>query len=267
VNLKWVSFVVLSYSISHVTTTIFHHRHTLTVGSSSQIKTYVGGFSYLHCKQHHRVSYFNPAELAAIVIFCIKIILHFSLALNAYCYYGSYCEQICFQIDSINHNTPTCDCAIGYKLNNDGRTCSPKSQQYIIYSTHSLLRAFDYRSNDSAREDVMPMIAGNDMEMLSVRYSNRELYWINANRLIRRAIWTNDRTWNITNYLQISVAAQQNFILGLTLDWIAGNLYFSYISNTYGHLEVNRLGTDHRLILRKGTNETIYAIAVNPKRR
>ncbi len=193
--------------------------------------------------------------------------MHFSLALNAYCYYGSYCEQICFQIDSINHNTPTCDCAIGYKLNNDGRTCSPKSQQYIIYSTHSLLRAFDYRSNDSAREDVMPMIAGNDMEMLSVRYSNRELYWINANRLIRRAIWTNDRTWNITNYLQISVAAQQNFILGLTLDWIAGNLYFSYISNTYGHLEVNRLGTDHRLILRKGTNETIYAIAVNPKRR
>jgi hypothetical protein len=113
----------------------------------------------------------------------------------------------------------------------------------------------------------MPIIAGNDMEMLSVRYSNRELYWINANRLIRRAVWTNNRTWNVTNYLRISVAAQQNYILGLTLDWIAGNLYFSYISNTYGHLEVNRLGTDHRLILRKGKNETIYAIAVNPKRR
>ncbi|CAF3898744.1 unnamed protein product [Rotaria sp. Silwood2] len=105
------------------------------------------------------------------------------------------------------------------------------------------------------------------MEMLTVRYSNRELYWINANRLIRRAIWTNNRTWNVTNYLQISIGSQRNSILGLTLDWIAGNLYFSYITNSYGHLEVNRLGTDHRLILRKGTNETIYAIAVNPKRR
>ena len=42
-----------------------------------------------------------------------------------------------------------------------------KSQQYIIYSTHSLLRAFDHRSNDSAREDVMPLIPGNNMEMLS----------------------------------------------------------------------------------------------------
>ncbi|CAF4528652.1 unnamed protein product, partial [Rotaria sp. Silwood2] len=80
-------------------------------------------------------------------------------AFNAYCFYGSYCEQICFQIDSNNRDTPTCDCAIGYKLNSDGRTCSPKSEQYIVYSTHSLLRAFDYRSNDSAREDVMPLIA------------------------------------------------------------------------------------------------------------
>ncbi len=113
----------------------------------------------------------------------------------------------------------------------------------------------------------MPVIPGSNMEMLSIRYSNREIYWINDNRLIRRAIWTNNRTWNITNYLRISVAAQQNFILGLTLDWISGNLYFSYISNSYGHLEVNRINTDHRLILRKGKNETIYSIAVNPKRR
>ncbi|CAF1581398.1 unnamed protein product, partial [Rotaria sordida] len=188
-------------------------------------------------------------------------------AFNPNCYYGSYCEQICFQIDSNHNSMPTCDCAIGYKLNSDGRTCSPRSEQYIVYSTHALLRAFDYRSNDSAREDVMPLIPGNNMEMLTARYSNRELYWIDGNRLIRRAIWTNNRIWNITNYLQISVGSQRNFILGLTLDWIAGNLYFSYVTNSYGHLEVNRLGTDHRLILRKGTNETIYAIAVNPKRR
>ena len=105
------------------------------------------------------------------------------------------------------------------------------------------------------------------MEMISVRYAAREMYYINANRLIRRAIWTDNRSWNITNYLRISVGAEQNTILGLTLDWVSGNLYFSYVSNTYGHLEVNRLGTDHRLILRKGKNETIYAIAVNPKKR
>lgn len=59
--------------------------------------------------------------------------------------------------------------------------------------------------------------------MISVRYANRVLYWINANRLIRRAIWTNNLRWNVTNYLRISVAVQQNFIFGLTLDWIAGN--------------------------------------------
>ncbi|CAF4215910.1 unnamed protein product, partial [Rotaria sordida] len=67
------------------------------------------------------------------------------------------------------------------------------------------------------------------MEMLSARYSNRELYWINQYRLIRQYIWTNNRTWNVTNYLQ----------------------------NKF-----NRLGTDHRLILRKGKNETIYTIDV-----
>ena len=105
------------------------------------------------------------------------------------------------------------------------------------------------------------------MEMISTRYAARELYWIHANRLIRRATWTDNRSWNITNYLPISVASEQNMVLGLAIDWIAGNLYFSYISNTYGHLEVNRLGTDHRLILRKGKNETIYSLAVNPKRR
>ena len=190
-----------------------------------------------------------------------------SKAWNAYCYFGSYCEQICFQIDSFNVNVPKCDCAIGYKLNSDGRTCSPKSQQYIIYSTHSLLRAFDHRSNESAREDVMPIIPGSDIEMPAVRYSTKEVYWINGNYLIRRAVWTNDRIWNVTTYLRANVAAQRNYIAGLALDWIAGNLYFSYISNEYGHLEVNRLGTDHRLILRKGKNETIFALAVNPKRR
>ena len=105
------------------------------------------------------------------------------------------------------------------------------------------------------------------MEMVSVRYATRELYWIHANRLIRRAAWTENRSWNVTSYLRVSVGSAQNSILGLALDWIAGNLYFSYNSNAYGHLEVNRLATDHRLVLRKGKNETIYAIAVNPKRR
>lgn len=105
------------------------------------------------------------------------------------------------------------------------------------------------------------------MEMLSVQYANRELYYINANRFIRRATWTNSRKWNVTNYLRINVGSQSNAILGLTLDWISGNLYFSYVSNSYGYLEVNRLGSDHRLVLRKGKNETIYAIVVNPKRR
>jgi hypothetical protein len=105
------------------------------------------------------------------------------------------------------------------------------------------------------------------MEMLAVRYSSSEIYWIHANRAIRRATWTNNRSWNVTNYLRISLASETNFILGLTLDWTAGNLYFSYMSNSYGHLEVNRLATDHRLILRKGKNETIYAIVVNPKKR
>ena len=224
-------------------------------------------------------------SLSPIPLTEIEFVIFFA-ALSAYCFYGSYCEQLCFQIDALNRNAPTCDCAIGFKLNSDGRTCSPRSQQFIVYSTHSLLRAFDHRSNESAREDVMPLISGefsspcrnsswnndsvnlgNNMEMISVRYAARELYYINANRLIRRAIWTDNRAWNITNYLRISVGAEQNMILGLTLDWVAGNLYFSYISNTYGHLEVNRLGTDHRLILRKGKNETIYAIAVNPKRR
>lgn len=113
----------------------------------------------------------------------------------------------------------------------------------------------------------MPMIPGVNMEMISVRYANRELYYINGNRMIRRATWTDNRSWNVTNYLRISVALEQNFVLGLAIDWVSGNLYFSYISNTYGHLEVNRLGTDHRLILRKGKNETIYSLSVNPKRR
>ncbi|CAF1308989.1 unnamed protein product, partial [Didymodactylos carnosus] len=187
--------------------------------------------------------------------------------LNSHCYYGSYCEQICFQIDAITNMHPTCACGIGFQLNSDGRTCSSYTN-YFIYSTHSMLRAFNHRStNDtSTREDAMPLISGNDMEMLGVRYAKQELYWINANRRIRRAIRTNNRTgWNITDYLQIG--ASRSAVLGLAIDWIAGNMYFSYITNSYGHLEVNRLDTDHRLVLRKGTNETIYSIAVNPKKR
>ncbi|CAF1307491.1 unnamed protein product [Rotaria sordida] len=87
---------------------------------------------------------------------------------NVYCYYGSYCEQICFQIDSNNNIISIRDCDIGYKLNSDERTCSCKSEQYIVYSIHLLLRAFDYILNDSVKEDVMLLIIGKIYYILTL---------------------------------------------------------------------------------------------------
>ncbi|CAF1417542.1 unnamed protein product [Rotaria sordida] len=78
------------------------------------------------------------------------------------------CEQICFQIDSNNNVISIRDCDIGYKLNSDERTCSCKSEQYIVYSIHLLLRAFDYILNDSVKEDVMLLIIGKIYYILTL---------------------------------------------------------------------------------------------------
>jgi len=68
-ELKMGVFFILSYSLYHVSTTFFHHRHALTLGSSSQTETCVGDVPHLQCKQLHRASHFNPAGIVLISLF------------------------------------------------------------------------------------------------------------------------------------------------------------------------------------------------------
>lgn len=58
-----------------------------------------------------------------------------------------------------------------------------------------------------------------------------------------------------------------NGIRGLTIDWIAGNLYFTNVFPHENYLEVCWLDGSHRKVLVRTTTDAPRELAVNPVKR
>jgi len=97
-------------------------------------------------------------------------------------------------------------------------------------------------------------------------YNGNWIYWVEFNRGVWNGIF---RVRPNGTELEPVIKEQigSNGIRGLTIDWIAGNLYFT---NVYPHencLEVSWLDGSHRKVLARTTTDAPRELAVNPIKR
>lgn len=107
---------------------------------------------------------------------------------------------------------------------------------------------------------------GHHILHVDVHYVQNWIYWVEFNRGIWNGIF---RIRPNGTELQpvIKDGIGSNGIRGITIDWIAGNLYFTNVFPHENYLEVCWLDGSNRMVLRKTTTDAPRELAVNPIKR
>lgn len=169
------------------------------------------------------------------------------------------CEQICLPADNGGY---TCACGIGYKKETDS-SCIP-------YKTFAVVTQLDmtrgYSLKDSSEAMVPITGPGHHILHVDVLISDPWIYWVEFNRGIWNGIFRRRPNGTELQHI-IKEGIGSNGIRGITIDWIAGNLYFTNVFPHENYLEVARLDGSYRKVLVKTTSDSPRELAVNPIKR
>ncbi|KAF7989294.1 hypothetical protein HCN44_007968 [Aphidius gifuensis] len=166
------------------------------------------------------------------------------------------CEQLC--LPSIG-GSRVCACSMEYKMINNTK-CEP-------YKTFAVVTQLDvargYSLTDS-KEAMIPITGpGHHILHIDVHYSENWIYWVEFNRGLWNGIFRiRPNGTEITSIVKYGIGS--NGIRGLTIDWIAGNIYFSNVFPHDNYVEVCRLDGSFRKVLVKTTTDAPRELAVNP---
>ncbi|XP_074098383.1 low-density lipoprotein receptor-related protein megalin isoform X1 [Cotesia typhae] len=169
------------------------------------------------------------------------------------------CEQLC--LPSIG-GTRVCACSMEYRMVGDTK-CEPY-KTFAIVSQLDVVRGY---SLSDTKEAMIP-IAGTGHHILHVDmyYKDNWIYWVEFNRGMWNGIFRiRPNGTELTTIIKNGIGS--NGIRGLTIDWIAGNLYFSNVFPHDNYIEVSRLDGNHRKVLVKTTTDAPRELAVNPIKR
>ncbi|XP_024940882.1 low-density lipoprotein receptor-related protein 2 isoform X2 [Cephus cinctus] len=169
------------------------------------------------------------------------------------------CEQLCLPSTG---GTRVCACGIEYYNVSDTR-CEP-FKTFAVVTQLDVARGY---SLSDAKEAMVP-IAGSGHHILhvDVLYAENWIYWVEFNRGMWNGIYrVRPNGTEIQQIIKDGIGS--NGIRGLTIDWIAGNLYFSNVFPHDNYVEVCRLDGSNRKILVKTTTDAPRELAVNPIKR
>ncbi|XP_060535234.1 low-density lipoprotein receptor-related protein 2 [Cylas formicarius] len=169
------------------------------------------------------------------------------------------CDQICIPGEG---RSRSCACGVGYRRN-DANGCSP----YITFAVVTQLDvARGYSLKDSSEAMVPISGLGHHILHVEVHYAENWIYWAEFNRGFWNGVFRVRP--NGTDLQQVvKEGIGSNGVRGLTVDWIAGNLYFTNVFPHENYLEVARLDGSHRKVLVKTTTDAPRELAVNPIKR
>ncbi|XP_043497943.1 low-density lipoprotein receptor-related protein 2 isoform X2 [Polistes fuscatus] len=196
----------------------------------------------------------NDSELKTMIIYKKRITGSHPCLVN-----NGGCEQLCFPSSG---GTRVCACGMEYRKVDDTR-CEP-FKTFAVVSQLDVARGYSLKD---AKEAMVP-IAGTGHHILhvDVHYANNWIYWVEFNRGIWNGIFRIRP--NGTELQQIiKQGIGSNGIRGLTIDWIAGNLYFANVFPHDNYVEVCRLDGSHRKVLIKTMTDAPRELAVNPIKR
>ncbi|KAJ8943773.1 hypothetical protein NQ318_011985, partial [Aromia moschata] len=168
------------------------------------------------------------------------------------------CEQLCIPAEG---RSRTCACGIGYKKNEN--TCSP-------YKTFAVVTQLDmtrgYSLKDSSEAMVPITGTGHHILHVDVLYAENWIYWVEFNRGIWNGIFRVRPNGTELQHI-IKDGIGSNGIRGLTIDWVAGNMYFTNVFPHENYVEVSWLDGSNRKVLVKTTSDAPRELAVNPIKR
>ncbi|XP_023703710.1 low-density lipoprotein receptor-related protein 2 [Cryptotermes secundus] len=169
------------------------------------------------------------------------------------------CEQLCIPHEG---STRVCSCSIGYKKENEVSCTAYKT--FAVVSQLDITRGYSLK--DSAEAMVPITGPGHHILHVDVHYAQNWIYWVEFNRGIWNGIF---RIRPNGTELQpiIKDGIGSNGIRGITIDWIAGNLYFTNVFPHENYLEVCWLDGSNRMVLVKTTTDAPRELAVNPVKR
>uniref|UniRef100_A0A803TQP0 LDL receptor related protein 1B n=1 Tax=Anolis carolinensis TaxID=28377 RepID=A0A803TQP0_ANOCA len=180
---------------------------------------------------------------------------------NKTCEFEDYCtkHQRCSQVCEQHKNTVKCSCYEGWKLNKDGESCAniDPFEAFIIFSIRHEIRRIDLQKRDYSL--LVPGL--RNTIALDFHFNQSLLYWTDVveDKIYRGKLSDSGGVSSIEVVVQHGLATPE----GLTVDWIAGNIY--WIDSNLDQIEVAKLDGTLRTTLIAGAMEHPRAIALDPR--
>ncbi|XP_012505827.1 PREDICTED: low-density lipoprotein receptor-related protein 1B-like [Propithecus coquereli] len=172
-----------------------------------------------------------------------------------YCSNHLKCSQVCEQ----HKHTVKCSCYEGWKLDVDGESCTSIDpfEAFIIFSIRHEIRRIDLHKRDYSL--LVPGL--RNTIALDFHFNQSLLYWTDVveDRIYRGKLSESGGVSAIEVVVEHGLATPE----GLTVDWIAGNIY--WIDSNLDQIEVAKLDGSLRTTLIAGAMEHPRAIALDPR--
>ncbi|XP_019488618.1 PREDICTED: low-density lipoprotein receptor-related protein 1B-like, partial [Hipposideros armiger] len=172
-----------------------------------------------------------------------------------YCSNHLKCSQVCEQ----HKHKVKCSCYEGWKLDVDGESCTSVDpfEAFIIFSIRHEIRRIDLHKRDYSL--LVPGL--RNTIALDFHFNQSLLYWTDVveDRIYRGKLSESGGVSAIEVVVEHGLATPE----GLTVDWIAGNIY--WIDSNLDQIEVAKLDGSLRATLIAGAMEHPRAIALDPR--
>ncbi|ELK04590.1 Low-density lipoprotein receptor-related protein 1B [Pteropus alecto] len=172
-----------------------------------------------------------------------------------YCSSHLKCSQVCEQ----HKHTVKCSCYEGWKLDIDGESCTSVDsfEAFIIFSIRHEIRRIDLHKRDYSL--LVPGL--RNTIALDFHFNQSLLYWTDVveDKIYRGKLSESGGVSAIEVVVEHGLATPE----GLTVDWIAGNIY--WIDSNLDQIEAAKLDGSLRTTLIAGAMEHPRAIALDPR--
>ncbi|XP_039499245.1 low-density lipoprotein receptor-related protein 2 isoform X1 [Drosophila santomea] len=196
----------------------------------------------------------NESDLRSMMIYKKRALMQHPCQTN-----NGGCKHLCIPGPGA---TRTCACGIGYKKENEINCVAYKI--FAVVSQLDMIRG--YSLTDSSEAMVPVSGPGHHILHVDVMYREQWIYWAEYNRGYWNGIFRSRPNGTDLQHV-VKDGIGSNGIRGLTIDWVAGNMYFTNVYPHENYVEVCWLDGSNRKVLVKTTTDAPRELAVNPIKR
>ena len=196
----------------------------------------------------------NDADLKTLTIYKKRATGSHSCLVN-----NGGCDHMCLPSAG---GTRVCACGMEYRKVGD-----TKCEAFTTFAVVTQLDVARGYSLKNAKEAMVPIAGiGHHILHVDVHYAQTWIYWVEFNRGYWNGIFRVRPSGTELQHI-VKTGIGSNGIRGLTIDWIAGNVYFANVFPHDNYIEVCWLDGSNRKVLVKSTTDAPRELAVNPIKR